>query len=173
MKESKSERFIRLVEARTNKATQMIRLIGKCSLTNVYAYTPEQVEQVFAYLQKELDKAKARFQENTKRRFTLTRALEEMPAESPQEDPTVPSISISLPDGTELVAKAFAEDAYPAINLYWEHDGASDLICFAEHNPEKAEGHRLYIGAYDDTDEDCAYYQPFSVEDGKTKGEAE
>ena len=49
MKESKEERFHRVVEARVNKLIKMLRLLGNCSGV-AYAYTPEQVEQIFSTL---------------------------------------------------------------------------------------------------------------------------
>lgn len=39
MKESKIDRFRRVAEARVNKIIKMIRLLGNCSGTSVYAYT--------------------------------------------------------------------------------------------------------------------------------------
>ena len=39
MKESKIDRFRRVAEARANKIIKMIRLLGNCSETGVYAYT--------------------------------------------------------------------------------------------------------------------------------------
>ena len=58
MKESKIDRFRRVAEARVNKIIKMIRLLGNCSETGVYAYTDAQVEYIFSALQSELDKPK-------------------------------------------------------------------------------------------------------------------
>ena len=58
MSESKPERFRRVVEARVNKIIKMVRLLGNCSNVNVYTFTTEQVQQIFATLQDELDRAK-------------------------------------------------------------------------------------------------------------------
>lgn len=60
-KESKHEKFIRIVEARTNKAGEMIRLIGNCANTGSYEYTEEEVKKIFAYLERELKNARNRF----------------------------------------------------------------------------------------------------------------
>ena len=38
MKETKSERFRRVAEARVNKIIRMLRLLGNCAATSVYAY---------------------------------------------------------------------------------------------------------------------------------------
>ena len=43
--ESKSDRFIRVVTPRINKAVKGIKLLSFCSGTT-YEYTPEQVEQI-------------------------------------------------------------------------------------------------------------------------------
>ena len=73
-KETKSDRFIRVVEARTNKAIKMIRLIGNCSDKKVYEYTPNQFELVFKALQRELVDAKAKYltAKENKGRFSLS-----------------------------------------------------------------------------------------------------
>lgn len=47
MKESKEDRFCRVAEARVNKIIKMMRLLGNCSNNAVYAFSPEQVEQIF------------------------------------------------------------------------------------------------------------------------------
>lgn len=61
IKESKHDKFIRIAEARTNKAGEMIRLIGNCANTGSYEYTEEEVKKIFAYLEKELKNARSRF----------------------------------------------------------------------------------------------------------------
>ena len=60
-KESKHDKFIRIAEARTNKAGEMIRLIGNCANVGSYEYTEEEVKKIFAYLEKELKNARNRF----------------------------------------------------------------------------------------------------------------
>ncbi len=44
--ESKSDKFIRLAEQRTNKAINQIQALGDLSNTAVYNYTPEQVIKI-------------------------------------------------------------------------------------------------------------------------------
>ncbi len=61
MKETKRERFIRIAESRTNKALEMIRLIGNLSNKNVYEYTAEDVKKIFTVLEQELELAKKQF----------------------------------------------------------------------------------------------------------------
>lgn len=61
IKESKHNKFIRIAEARTNKAGEMIRLIGNCANTGSYEYTEEEVKKIFAYLERELKNARSKF----------------------------------------------------------------------------------------------------------------
>lgn len=74
MKESRQDRFRRVVEARVNKLIHMLCLIGNCANRSVYEYSDAQVEQVFDRLQKELDRAHDRFRSGgtkKKNRFFL------------------------------------------------------------------------------------------------------
>lgn len=61
VKESKHDKFVRIVEARTNKAGEMLRLIGNCANTGSYEYSEEEVKKIFAYLEKELKNARNKF----------------------------------------------------------------------------------------------------------------
>ena len=60
-KESREDRFRRLAEARVNKIIAMIRLLGNLSSRSIYAYTLEQVEQIFSALQLELSRQRLAF----------------------------------------------------------------------------------------------------------------
>jgi hypothetical protein len=57
----KRENFIRLAEARVNRALKEIRLIGNLSNRGAYTYSDSDVRAIFKALQRELDTAKARF----------------------------------------------------------------------------------------------------------------
>ena len=72
--ETKSDRFVRVVEARVNKIIKMIRLIGNCSNTAIYEYTTENIDQIFDTLHEELDKTKKRFMlvKSGKARYSLS-----------------------------------------------------------------------------------------------------
>ena len=61
VKETKREKFIRLAEARTQKAIDMIRKIGNLGNTSFYEYTNEDIETIFGTLEKELRSAKSKF----------------------------------------------------------------------------------------------------------------
>ena len=52
--ETKREKFVRLVEARTNKIIDMLRLLGNCSNKANYDYTDEDVQKIFTTLEKEM-----------------------------------------------------------------------------------------------------------------------
>ena len=73
--ESKSERFVRIAEARTNKIIDMIQLLGNCSNRATYEYTKEDVRQIFSAIETELKIAKAKFDvsdaDGVKKAFSL------------------------------------------------------------------------------------------------------
>lgn len=62
MAESKRDKFVRLAENRTNKALEMIRLLGNLSNTSVYDYTQKDVDKIFKVLETEIAEAKKQFQ---------------------------------------------------------------------------------------------------------------
>ena len=160
MKETKSERFRRVAEARVNKIIRMLRLLGNCAAASVYAYDDSAVEQIFSALQIELDKARVRYAERgrTKRRFSLSENYA-------PDTISHPHITMPLPDGTSLRAVAYAEDTYPAINLYLLQDGQpEELICFAEYNIGQEANRELCIGVYSSDEDDTKYYEPYQAE---------
>lgn len=73
--ESKSERFIRIAEARTNKIIDMIQLLGNCANRASYDYTRNDVKKIFSAIESELKAAKAKFDigesEIKEKKFTL------------------------------------------------------------------------------------------------------
>lgn len=62
--ETKREKFVRLVEARTNKIIDMIRLLGNCANKANYEYSEADVQKIFNTLEKELKVAKMKFSSN-------------------------------------------------------------------------------------------------------------
>ena len=158
MKETRSIRFKRLAEARVNKIIKMVRLLGNLSVTTIYAYEPDQIVQIFAAIQDELKKARS--QKQSRKRFTLS---DEPVSDLPEE--REPNFEVMLPDGTMLRAVGFEEDEYPGICIYERSPGKPPaIICLTEYNPEKNEGHRLYIGAYQSHLDDPKYYEPYVAE---------
>lgn len=73
MKETKSEKFVRVAEARTNKIIDMIRLLGNCSNKSTYEYTKDDVKKIFNAIDEELRYAKSRFDtsESSEKEFKL------------------------------------------------------------------------------------------------------
>lgn len=72
MAETKKERFIRVATARTNKTLDAIRRLKNCANKNTYEYTDEEVEKIFAALDGALAEARAAFQQDAKRTFSLS-----------------------------------------------------------------------------------------------------
>lgn len=162
--ECKADRFIRVAEARVNKIIKMIQLLGNCSMPSVYEFTDSQTEYIFSALQSELDKAKKRFLVRAPRpreRFSLS--------EEYKPEPEVildPTIVLALPDGTYLRAKAIDDENFPAINVYWDRNSSEDAgeVCFVEYNPERHEGPRVCIGAFQSDSDKNTYYEPYLAE---------
>ena len=75
--ETKSERFVRIAEARTNKIIDMIQLLGNCANKATYEYTKDEVRQIFGAIEAELRTARAKFDasdnEIGKKAFSLRR----------------------------------------------------------------------------------------------------
>ena len=162
MKESKSERFRRLANARVNKLIAMIRLIGNLSNPMIYEYRPDQVAQIFTALQTELERARTRFYQSGKhkKRFSLTE-----PNIKPVPEAHEPNFEILLPDGTLLRAVGFEADKYPGINIYAIRPSEDPaLVCFAEFNPNKPDGHQLCVSVYRSDLDDPVYYEPYAAE---------
>lgn len=60
------ENFVRLAEARTNKALKIISIIGNLSNRNNYQYDQKDVAKIFSALEQEINKTKLRFQSQLK-----------------------------------------------------------------------------------------------------------
>ncbi len=159
MRESKPNRFRRVAGARVNRIIRMVRLLGDCSDPAVYAFTQEQVQQIFATLQDEMERAKKQYVQSYKRQFSLS---DEQLASLPE----YPTIVQLLPDGSRLRAVAYDDENYPAINIYWDTDrpGTDGPVCFAEYNPERSPCHEVCIGAYRSDKDDTIYYRPYMAE---------
>lgn len=61
------EKFVRLAEARTQKAIDAIQLIGNLSNPTNYSYSEKDVEQIFKALTEALKDARSRFKANSSR----------------------------------------------------------------------------------------------------------
>ncbi len=72
--ETKREKFVRVVESRTNKIIDMIQLLGNCSNTSAYEYTPADIDKIFSAIENELKEARKKFNKIESKkgtRFTL------------------------------------------------------------------------------------------------------
>ena len=61
-KESKRDKFVRVVESLTNKIVHMIKLLKNCSNKNTYEYTDADIDKIFTALEQELKETKKAFQ---------------------------------------------------------------------------------------------------------------
>jgi hypothetical protein len=59
--ETPKERFKRLATARTRAILEKIRVLGNCSNTAIYDFSSDEVDQIFAAIEKELRRTKQKF----------------------------------------------------------------------------------------------------------------
>ena len=67
--ETKHERFVRVAETRTQNVIDSLRVLAKCSRTDVYEYTPEEVDKILEALDAEIQEVRNAFA--GKNKFTL------------------------------------------------------------------------------------------------------
>ena len=68
IQESKRDKFKRLAEARTNRIIDTLQLLGNCSNTSAYEYTPEDIDQIFQAIELEVRECKKRFSKDSKKK---------------------------------------------------------------------------------------------------------
>lgn len=61
MRTDDREKFVRLANARVNKAIKAIQLVGNLSNRSNYAYTEDDVDKIFRTLKTELNTCRQRF----------------------------------------------------------------------------------------------------------------
>lgn len=73
MAESKRDRFVRIVENRTNKILDMLRLLANCANKSNYEYDDDDIKQIFAAIDKEVKATKNAFLgiDSKEERFSL------------------------------------------------------------------------------------------------------
>jgi len=69
--ETRKERFRRVATRRTNEILNRIRILGNCSNKSAYVYTEEDVQKIFAAIEKELRGTRSRFAKIKKNNFKL------------------------------------------------------------------------------------------------------
>ncbi len=148
MKETKKERFIRVVTARMKSVSKGLRLIGDCSNIDAFEYTKDQIEELFNALQVELDKAKSRYIE-TRTFFLTPQRLEYL------------NVIIPVSEDKFLRAVAVLDDNFPAIEIELLENGKPNRkLCFAEGNAELGIG-EIGVGIYNKNDDNTRYYTVF------------
>lgn len=73
--ETNREKFVRLVESRTNSVLEKIRVLGNCSNPYAYEYTEADVREIFGAIDVALRRTKAKFRDGPDRdtnEFRLT-----------------------------------------------------------------------------------------------------
>ena len=132
--------------------------------TASYRHILDQSNRLFSVSQTELNGVGSR--NKTDKKIQKCSLLSENQSKFGRSDDDYPSIVLTLPDGTRLLAVAFADEINPAINVYWDKgiDSEKELLCFAEYNPDHSEEHMIYIGVYCSDEEATTYYEPFVTE---------
>ena len=59
--EGKRDRFRRLAQTRTNQVIKRLMILGNCADKGRYEYAKEDMERIFAAIDRRLNKTKARF----------------------------------------------------------------------------------------------------------------
>jgi len=153
-KENKEQRFVRIAEARVNKIACMLRKLGNCSTVSNYDFTEEQVKGIFNYLQKELDKAKSRFDCAMHKigRFRLeeTTAFKEYP-----------SLELDLPNGGCMRVKAIDDENWPAMKVEVFEDGEWHVVSETEYNEDNTSPMHIGVCIYEKNNEDSVEYIPY------------
>lgn len=163
-KESKEECFARIATARVNKIAAMVRLLGNCSTVSNYAFTEEQVNKIFEYLQNEINKAKVRFScalHNTGR-FSL---------EEKEEIKEYPTLELELPNGGCMRVKAIDDEDWPAIKVEVFEDGEWHVVSETEYNEENESPLHIGVCVYEKGYEDSVEYIPYQNHKGEQENE--
>ena len=69
--EARRERFKRLATARTNVVLKKIQVLGNCSNRQAYEYTEDEIEKIFATIDKYLKSVKSKFHFSKEEKFKL------------------------------------------------------------------------------------------------------
>ena len=69
--ENRRERFQRLATARTNAILQKLKVLGNCANRQAYEYSEEEVEKIFATIDKYLKSIKSKFHFPKEEKFKL------------------------------------------------------------------------------------------------------
>ncbi len=76
------------------------------------------------------------------------------------------NLTLAMPNGLYLIAKLCTDPDYPGIAIFQKNpDNTEELICFAEFNKERSDGHQICIGAYISAEDDTVYYDSYNREE--------
>lgn len=70
-RETKAEAFKRLASQRTNAVLERLRILGNCANRSLYEYTDEDMRKIFAAIEAEVKRTRAKFTGTNKERFEL------------------------------------------------------------------------------------------------------
>ena len=163
-KESKEECFARIATARVNKIAAMVRLLGNCSTVSNYAFTEEQVNKIFEYLQNEINKAKVRFScalHNTGR-FSL---------EEKEEIKEYPTLELELPNGGCMRVKAIDDEDFPAMKVEVFEDGEWHVVSETEYSEDNSSPTHIGVCIYQKGWEDSVAFIPYQNYKGESEDE--
>ncbi|MBI4427242.1 MAG: hypothetical protein HY569_02055 [Candidatus Magasanikbacteria bacterium] len=59
--EKRKDNFKRLAERRTNEVLRRVKILGNCSNRSSYDYSEEEVNKIFAEIEKKIREVKAKF----------------------------------------------------------------------------------------------------------------
>lgn len=78
------------------------------------------------------------------------------------------NLTLEMPNSLYLIAKLCADPDYPGIAIFQKNpDNTEELICFAEFNKERSDGHQICIGAYISAEDDTVYYDSYNREESR------
>ena len=69
--ENRRERFKRLATARTNTVLQKLKVLSNCANRQAYEYTEDEIEKIFATVDKYLKSVKSKFHFPKEEKFRL------------------------------------------------------------------------------------------------------
>lgn len=68
---NKRDRFKRLAASRTNEVLIRLKVLGNCSNKSAYEYTEEEVNRIFAEIDRKTKEVRSKFSTNKHKKFVL------------------------------------------------------------------------------------------------------
>ena len=69
--ETKSERFRRLAEYRTNEVLKRLKVLGNCSNKSTYEFTEPEISKIFLEIEKSIKEIRSKFHFPKRKEFKL------------------------------------------------------------------------------------------------------